>query len=189
MVHSSCTVMNYGPFFLTGIIQYLIKGFSYLLQNGFMFFLPLVFALFASPKISQTHFPPAINKTVLLQLVNDARRKGCNCGAAHYGPAPALTWNDQLEKAALNHSNDMLEKKYFSHTGSDGSSTGERIINAGYSWKFFGENIALGYKTEKEVVDGWLSSPGHCKNIMNKNYREMGVARAGDYWTQDFGVR
>jgi len=175
--------------FLTGTIQYSLESFSYLQQNGSMFFLPIVFALFTSPKISQTPFPPSVNKTVLLELINDARKKGCNCGDAHYGPAPALTWNDQLEKAAFLHSDDMFQKRYFSHTGSDGSGTGERIMNAGYNWRFFGENIALGYKTEKEVVDGWLSSPGHCKNIMNKNYKEMGVARVGDYWTQDFGVR
>lgn len=154
-----------------------------------MFFLPLVFALLTSSPLPKAPFPPAVNKTVLLQLVNDARKKGCNCGDVHYGPAPALTWNDLLEKAALIHATDMSEKKYFAHTGSDGRGSGERILNAGYNWKFFGENIALGYKTEKEVVDGWLSSPGHCKNIMNKNFTEMGAARAGDYWTQDFGVR
>jgi uncharacterized protein YkwD len=81
----------------------------------------------------------------------------------------------------------MFRKRYFSHKGSDGTGTGERITNAGYNWRFYGENIAQGYSSEKEVVAGWLSSPGHCANIMSKNYKEMGAAKVGDYWTQDFG--
>lgn len=161
-----------------------------------MFFLPLLFALITS--CTKDSFPvpettnpvtSTVNKTVLLQMVNDARKKGCNCGDTYYAPAPAVTWNDQLEKAAYDHSKDMFQNNYFSHTGSDGSGSGERISNAGYNWKYYGENIAEGYKTEQEVVNGWLSSPGHCRNIMNKNFREMGVARAGDYWSQEFGSR
>lgn len=158
-----------------------------------MFFLPLIFALITSctkdstPVATDAPVPSTVNKTVLLQLVNDARKKGCNCGGSYYAPASALTWNNQLEKAAYNHSNDMFRNKYFSHTGSDGSGSGERINEAGYSWRYYGENIAQGYPTEQAVVNGWLSSPGHCSNIMNKNYKEMGVAKVGDYWTQDFG--
>jgi uncharacterized protein YkwD len=160
-----------------------------------MFFIPLIFVFITSctkdsiPVVADNAVSSTVNKTVLLQLVNDARKKGCNCGNTYYAPAPALTWNDQLEKAAFNHSNDMFRNKYFSHTGSDGSGSGERINDAGYSWRYYGENIAQGYPTEKEVVAGWLSSPGHCSNIMSKNYKEMGVARVGDYWTQDFGSR
>jgi uncharacterized protein YkwD len=162
-----------------------------------MFLLPLILALFTSCMKEQANFQPrskepvslAVNKTVLLQLVNDARKKGCNCGDTYYDAVPPLSWNDQLEKAALAHSSDMNQNKYFSHIGQDGSNAGDRILNAGYSWKFYGENIAEGYKTEQEVVEGWLSSPGHCRNIMNKSYKEMGVARTGDYWTQAFGSK
>jgi uncharacterized protein YkwD len=164
-------------------------------MKSIMLFLPIIFAIITSctkesgPIANNSPVPSTVNKAVLLQLVNDARKKGCNCGKTWYAPAPALTWNDQLEKAAYNHSSDMYQKKYFSHSGSDGSGIGERISAAGYNWKYYGENIAAGYPTEKEVVSGWLSSPGHCSNIMNKNYKEMGVARVGDYWTQDFGSR
>jgi uncharacterized protein YkwD len=158
-----------------------------------MLLFPLFFAIITS--CSHDSLPPGdtlsssstVNKAVVLQLVNDARKKGCSCGKIYYPPVPALTWNNQLEKAAYSHSTDMFRNKYFNHTGSDGSGTGERITNAGYSWRYYGENIAQGYPTEKEVVAGWLSSPGHCANIMNKNYKEMAVARVGDYWTQDFG--
>jgi len=160
-----------------------------------MFFLPLFFTLITActkdsvPVAADRSVSSTVNKTVLLQLVNDARKKGCHCGDTYYAPAPEVTWNDLLEKAAYKHSNDMFQNKYFSHTGSDGSGSGERITQAGYAWRYYGENIGAGYKTEQEVVKGWLNSPGHCRNIMNGNYREMGVARVGDYWTQEFGSR
>lgn len=155
-----------------------------------MLFLSLLLTLVAShdstPVSAGSPVLPAVNKTVLLQLVNTARKKGCHCGETYYAPAPPLTWNDQLEKAAFLHSEDMFRNRYFSHTGSDGSGSGERISRAGYTWTFYGENIAAGFPDEKQVVEGWLSSPSHCRNIMNSRYTEMGVARVGDYWTQDF---
>jgi len=155
-----------------------------------MFLLPLIFAFITSStkdSIPVMDNSLSLNKTVMLQLVNDARKKGCNCGKTYYAPVLALTWNNQLEKAAYNHTNDMFRNKYFSHTGSDGSASSERITSAGYNFRYYGENIAQGYSTEKDVVAGWLSSPGHCANIMNKNFKEMGAANVGDYWTQDFG--
>ncbi|HUC81085.1 MAG TPA: CAP domain-containing protein [Flavisolibacter sp.] len=131
----------------------------------------------------------AVNKSLLLQLVNDVRKNGCQCGDTWYPPAPAVTWNDLLEKAAQNHSRDMYQNNYFSHTSKDGNKAGYRLRQVGYNWMSYGENIAMGFKNEKDVVAGWISSPGHCKNIMNKTYKEMGVAKTGEYWTQNFGSR
>lgn len=131
----------------------------------------------------------SVNKTMMLQLVNEVRKKGCQCGDTYYYPVKEVLWNDQLEKAAYNHSLDMYTNEYFSHVAPDGSNGGVRITRVGYNWKAFGENIAAGYRSEKEVVDGWLSSPGHCKNIMSTNFKEMGVARVGNYWTQEFGSK
>ena len=136
-----------------------------------------------------TSVPATLNKTLMLQLVNDVRKKGCQCGDTYYKPATAITWNEQLEAAAYSHSEDMYKKKYFSHIAPDGSNGGARIQKAGYNWLTYGENIAMGPKTEREVVEGWLESPGHCKNIMNSNFKEMGVAKVGSYWTQEFGAK
>lgn len=130
-----------------------------------------------------------VNKTQMLRLVNEVRAKGCQCGDTWYNPVAPITWNDQLEKAALAHSNDMLTRQFFSHISPEGNNAGERIELAGYNWAAFGENIGMGYKDEAEVVAAWKSSPSHCKNIMNGNYREMGVGRAGIYWTQNFAKR
>ncbi len=130
-----------------------------------------------------------VDKTKLLQLVNDVRQTGCNCGTTTMPPVAAVAWNDKLAKAAYDHSSDMKSNDYFSHTGLNGSNAGQRITAAGYIWKTYGENIAKGYASEQAVMNGWLSSEGHCKNIMNANFKEMGVGKQGDYWTQLFGAR
>jgi uncharacterized protein YkwD len=130
-----------------------------------------------------------VNASLILQLVNNVRKSGCNCGSTIMPPVAPVTWNDLLSKAAYDHSLDMQSKNYFDHTGLNGSNPGTRISAAGYSWRAYGENIAKGYPSETEVVNGWINSEGHCKNIMNANFKEMGAGRAGAYWTQEFGTR
>src|SRR3982751_222865 len=145
--------------------------------------LPLAFILLAcAPQLMKTGKTDTVDKNILLQLVNDTRKKGCNCGDTYYPPVPPLTWNDQLEVAAQEHSEDMDKNKYFSHTAPDGSTAGVRMQRTGYAWTSYGENIASGPESEKSVINGWLSSPGHCKNIMSKNFREMGVGHSGKLW-------
>ncbi len=130
--------------------------------------------------------PEDIDRDKLLRLVNEVRSQGCMCGYTHYAPVDFVVWNDDLEEAAQNHCDDMDENGFFSHTGSDGSSPGDRLYDVGYDWRAYGENIAMGYLTEDSVIEGWLNSPGHCRNIMSPNVSEMGVAKRGDYWTQVF---
>lgn len=130
-----------------------------------------------------------VNKMLMLQLVNEVRQSGCQCGNTYYYPVAPLRWNDKLEKAASLHSADMYRRNYFSHASLEGKKGGARLDAAGYAWKTYGENIAMGYRSESEVVEGWLQSPRHCKNIMNKDFKEMGVARVGNYWTQELGGR
>lgn len=132
--------------------------------------------------------PAALNKTLLLKLVNDVRKKGCQCGGQWYGPVAPLSWSNKLEAAAAAHSLEMVQKHYFSHTGADGSNPGERIEHTGYAWRTYGENIAEGYANEQEAINGWLGSPPHCKNIMSKDFTEMGVGRTDSYWTQAFAA-
>ncbi|HMG67023.1 MAG TPA: CAP domain-containing protein [Chitinophagaceae bacterium] len=130
-----------------------------------------------------------VNKADMLQLINNVRAKGCTCGTTVMPPVAALVWNDQLAKAAYDHTADMYTNNYFSHTGLDGSDPGQRITAAGYSWNSYGENIANGYATEQSVMNAWLNSEGHCKNIMNSGFKDIGAGRDGNYWTQDFGSK
>jgi uncharacterized protein YkwD len=130
----------------------------------------------------------------VLTLVNQRRAAGATCGGVAKPPVPALTSNAKLRCAARFHSRDMANKNFFSHTGSNGSTFVNRIDNAGYVWTAAGENIAAGQTTAANVVNGWMASTGHCNNIMNGNFKNLGVgysynaaATYDHYWTQDFG--
>ncbi|MDC6166837.1 CAP domain-containing protein [Paucibacter sp. XJ19-41] len=114
----------------------------------------------------------------LLRLVNDRRARGAVCGAETFVAAPALVWQSSIAQAAARHSQDMVDKSFFSHTGSDGSSAGQRLSASGYAWSRWGENIAYGYSSSAAVVDGWMKSEGHCRNLMSPAFSEMGLACA-----------
>lgn len=129
-----------------------------------------------------------------LTQINKVRSEGCKCGGVYMPPVQPLTWNNQLQMAALGHAQDMARNNYFSHTSKNGDKIKERITNAGYSpigFQYFtiGENIALGQRSIQEVMTGWLNSPGHCKNLMNPAFHEVGIAMEKYYWVQDFGAR
>ncbi len=129
-----------------------------------------------------------------LQHINQVRQQGCNCGTTYMPPAAPLVWNNNLEYAAQGHAADMARQKYFSHTSKDGRTSEDRIVQGGYvfnGYKGFtiGENIAWGQHTIDEVMDGWFASVGHCKNLMNPAFKEVGVAEMSNYWVQDFGGR
>jgi uncharacterized protein YkwD len=132
----------------------------------------------------------------ILAATNAARAQAQDCGGVPMAPAGPLAWNDALGRAALAHSEDMARRRYFSHKGKDGRDSGDRARAAGYSWRRVGENISLGQVSAEEAVAGWLSSPGHCANLMNPGFTEMGAAyairegkRPSAYWTQVFGTR
>ncbi|MEL6536910.1 MAG: CAP domain-containing protein [Bacteroidota bacterium] len=130
--------------------------------------------------------PAQVDQEEILQRVNEIRAKGCRCGRERMAPAPALSWDTKLERAAQGHSNWMDENGQFSHTGKRRSNTGQRIEQVGYKWNYVGENIAAGQTSVEAVMESWLKSPGHCRNIMNPNFTQMGVATSGPYWTQVF---
>lgn len=143
--------------------------------------------------------PPATgdaNKVAnrVLQLVNAARVKPRRCGSKKFVAVPPLEMNETLARAAYTHAKDMAAHDSVEHEGSDGSSPADRATGAGYRWKSVGENVAGGQLTAEEVVSGWLASPGHCSNIMDKDFTQMGVAyvvnrakHIGIYWAQEFG--
>ena len=129
--------------------------------------------------------------------VNSYRATGASCGAQGIFPAvPALAWNDALTQASLVHSEDMVALNFFSHTGSSGSSAGQRATAAGYVWSTWGENIAAGQASVDSVMAGWLASDGHCANLMNARFRDIGLACVSGtannsyrtYWTMTLGA-
>lgn len=121
----------------------------------------------------------------MLRLVNDARRSGYDCRSRGvFAPTSEVALEPRLTRAAQGHADDMKTNGYFSHTAQDGSTVGVRTTRASYTWSRVGENIAYGYPDA--VMSGWLGSDGHCANLMNPGYTELGVGKGGTYWVQVF---
>ena len=131
-----------------------------------------------------------------LRLINARRAQGASCGTKGAFPAAAaVSWNTALANAANAHSKDMADNNYFSHTSLDGRTFDQRI-SASLAWHTAGENIAAGQPSVQAVVDGWMDSDGHCANIMNASFKEIGLACSRNtsstykiYWTLDLGAR
>ena len=99
-----------------------------------------------------------------------------------------LSLNRELCRVAREKSRDMHDGHYFDHTSPTYGSPFDMMRDFGISYRTAGENIAMGYPTPEEVVDGWMNSPGHRANILKENFREIGVGYYADgrYWTQMF---
>jgi uncharacterized protein YkwD len=130
----------------------------------------------------------------ILDIVNQRRSEGANCGSeGNFGPAGPLTMNPALRCAARKHSKQMVEEDFFDHTTPWGESPGDRIDGAGYNGFTWGENIAAGNSTAAATMDQWMNSDGHCANVMNPDFEDIGVGYYpgggyGHYWTQNFGA-
>lgn len=117
----------------------------------------------------------------VLRLVNEERAKaGCSPVAA----------NSALSKLAAAFSDDMAARGFFDHTDPEGESPWDRAAALGIT-DLGGENIARGQATAADVMEAWMNSPGHRANILNCDFKTLGVGvnldSGGPWWTQDFG--
>lgn len=119
--------------------------------------------------------------TELLDLVNQDR--------ASEGLDPVCL-NAKLLEAAKIHNDDMINNDFFSHTGSDNSAPWDRVSAVGYPWVTVGENIAWGQTSVESVHNAWMNSPGHRANILNSDFKQMGIAKGDGLikWTQKFAT-
>ncbi len=101
---------------------------------------------------------------------------------------PALKEDWELSRVARYKSQDMKDKKYFSHTSPTYGSPFEMMKKFGIKYRAAAENIAKGQRTPQEVVNAWMNSSGHRANILNAQYTKIGVGyvASGNYWTQMF---
>ncbi|MBO0655260.1 CAP domain-containing protein [Streptomyces triculaminicus] len=118
---------------------------------------------------------------LVLALVNAERAKaGCR----------PLRASSQLNRLAQSFSDDMARRGFFDHTDPDGRTPWDRAARRGIK-NLGGENIARGHPDARTVMDAWMRSSGHRANILNCDYRSLGVGvhhgGSGPYWTQDFG--
>lgn len=155
----------------------------------------LVLASLKQPAPASAAFDSAAFAERVLQLVNAARGHGASCGRRAFAPVPPLRLSATLAAVARGHALDMAEHQYFEHQDLGGHTPAERVRAIGYREKLVGENIAYGPQSADEVVRGWLDSAGHCENIMDGRFAEMGIAYAfgrapppaaglGLYWVQ-----
>ena len=94
----------------------------------------------------------------------------------------------QLSRVARYKSQDMKDKKYFSHTSPTYGSPFDMMKKFGITYRTAGENIAMGQRTPQAVVTAWMNSSGHRANILNPSFTKIGVGyvASGHYWTQMF---
>ncbi|NJM22548.1 MAG: CAP domain-containing protein [Richelia sp. RM1_1_1] len=115
----------------------------------------------------------------VIELTNQERRKR---------RLPPLQNNPKLAAAAEKHTRNMAAQNFLSHRGRDGSTLASRVQATGYKYSGLAENIAKGQRTPEQVVQSWMNSPGHRRNILDRGFREIGVCYHKTYWTQVFGT-
>lgn len=126
-----------------------------------------------------------------LLLVNRLRASPRRCGSREMPSAPPLALSSQLTEAANAHARDMAQQHYFEHEDAQGRTSADRVRATGYADLRVGENIAYGPLSTDDAITGWLASPGHCENLMDPAFRQMGIgfareegARGEVYWVQ-----
>jgi uncharacterized protein YkwD len=131
------------------------------------------------------HASPHLLRSAVVCLINQER-------ALYH--LPALKASPLLHNSAQRWTNAMVSSDQFTH----GTNFASRISAAGYVWRAAGENIATGFATPRAVVHAWMGSTGHCENILNPTYRNVGTglstrpvkgfATGAGTWTQDFAL-
>jgi uncharacterized protein YkwD len=149
----------------------------------------------ARPLLDEHMSDPRSAGKALLAQVNAARARPRMCGRQRFSAARPLAWNTALGAAAQGHSRAMANDNYFAHQDPDGDMPADRAKDAGYRGRKIGENIAAGQGSPSKAMEGWLASPGHCANLMNPMFTQVGAAYAantrsdeGTYWTMVFGA-
>lgn len=103
---------------------------------------------------------------------------------------PPLRCDPGLTRAARLHSQDMCDRRYFSHTSLDGRTMTDRIDAQGVRWSRAGENIARGQTTAEAVHAAWMGSTGHRANILDGRFGRIGIGYEScggvPLWTQNF---
>ena len=181
-----------------------------LMRVGFLVTVLFAVSLLAIPRLNQAFTPPVVQRpeavlpppgvkhlpkveNLVFEMTNQARRAK--------GLAP-LSQDDELTNVARAYSDDMLVRRFFDHTTPDGVSFDERISDHyRHRVKIMGENIwyASGYnlgkihQVAKEIVDDWMSSPGHRDNILDPDFTHLGVGVSARHHTiratQEFVAR
>ncbi|MGI8814747.1 MAG: CAP domain-containing protein [Pseudonocardia sp.] len=135
----------------------------------------------AVPKPTNPAVPGLSGPAAVVVVLTNAERAKAGCGP--------LKVDSRLNTSAQRHSVDMATRDYFEHEDPDGHDFADREAAAGFTGDSGGENIAMGQTSAAEVMNDWMHSPGHRRNILDCSFTSIGVGyvAAGHYWTQNFG--
>lgn len=89
---------------------------------------------------------------------------------------PALEFNETLSKSAKEKAIDMFEKDYWAHNSPDGTQPWKFFNDAGYQYRYAGENLARDFSNAEDAVKTWMESPTHKENLLSRRYKEIGIA-------------
>lgn len=113
---------------------------------------------------------PRTGSVSATELVDEMNRRRAAAGL------PRLRLNSTLSAAAGDRARDMFEQRYFDHVAPDGTQPFVWAKSRGYRYSLIGENLAMGQRSAEQVVDQWMSSPGHRANILGRGFRDAGIA-------------
>jgi len=133
----------------------------------FLFFIFKVIFGWEIISVQKLPFFADISSQALANLTNETRQD--------YGLA-ILNTNPKLEAAAQQKAQDMINKGYFAHFSPSGTSPWYWMTQSGYQYKYAGENLAINFIDSQEALNAWMDSTGHRENILNPNYKEIGIA-------------
>lgn len=150
---------------------------KFLQSNALLYCVVLLFVLRIATVSLSINFPhnmffADITRSSLENFVNQTRQS--------VGLKP-LAENEKLDQAAQMKAQNMVQDQYFNHTSPSGVSPWFWFQQAGYNYKYAGENLAIGFYESQEVYNAWLNSPEHRANIVNNNYTEVGTAVLGGF--------
>lgn len=125
-------------------------------------------AIFSSTLILNISFArAAYSANTLVSMTNSARSEN---------GLGTLSTNAALTSAAYAKAQDILAQDYFAHNSPDGRTPWDFINASGYTYAYAGENLGIGYSDASELFTAWMNSSTHRENILNANYREIGIA-------------
>lgn len=111
----------------------------------------------------------SISSQAIIEKINPAR--------VNYGKLE-LKISEKLSRAAELKAQDMVSRNYFSHKDPLGQEPWVWLDKVGYNYISAGENLAIDINDPSVLLNAWLSSPGHAKNILNSKFTDMGVGLA-----------
>lgn len=143
------------------------------IQPSGIFLIAIVFLLLYALRVS-THVSNILGYTAdklpVENIVDATNKKRAEMGL------PTLKVDEKLSQAAHKKGEDMLAHDYWAHVAPDGTTPWYFFDQAGYSFRYAGENLARDFLSPETVVDAWMASPTHRKNLLSEKYEDIGIA-------------